>query len=93
MAGSKKHGQPGAVEINFREQIRSYERTLNFASSIAETNATIQSHLPPANELTAYYQSRPDMKALTLEKDLRRMRYILYTHKGKKITEPYQILD
>jgi hypothetical protein len=90
----KESHHDGTIEKNFREQIRSYERALHSVlSSQAEANATIQSHLPPANELTAYYQSRPEMKELTLEKDLHRLQYTLYTHEGKKITEADQILD
>ena len=83
-------------EANLRKQIRSYEEYLRSAASseAVEINQTICKALPSGSELKGYYQDRPEMKDLTLKTDLRRLKeFTVYTHEGKKITDPDQILE
>ena len=68
-------------------------RSASSCHAAAEANATIQRHLTPTHKLIAHYQSRSENKELTLEKDLHRLQYTLYTHDDKKITELEQIVD
>jgi len=82
-----------STEENFRRQIRDYEQALRSDSAVPDANATIVRSLPSADELSEYYQSRPDMKDLTLEKDLCRMQYTLYTREGQRLTSPEEILS
>jgi hypothetical protein len=76
---------------NLREEIRSYEKALRSESFLKEVDSSIQNQMSSADDLIDYYRSRPELKEYTLEKELHRMKYTLYTHDGKKITEADQI--
>jgi hypothetical protein len=77
---------------NLREEIRSFEEALRSESFMKEVDTSIQNQLSSA-DLINYYRSRPELKEYTIEKELHRMKYTLYTHDGKKITEADQIAN
>lgn len=77
---------------NLRDEIRSFEEALRSESFMKEVDTSIQNQLSSA-DLIDYYRSRPELKEYTIEKELHRMKYTLYTHDGKKITDADQIAN
>ncbi|CAJ1959842.1 unnamed protein product [Cylindrotheca closterium] len=71
-------------ELEFRDQIRSFEDDLASPDYINKLNTTIETRMSSCQESTEYYQSNPDLKEYTLEKELDRIPYTLITTDGKR---------
>jgi len=83
---------PSPLEQQKREEIRSLEYSLRSSSEndfLRRLNRAIRSL--PAEEFLQYCHDRPELKELTLEKELTRMRYVLFAPNGDKLTDPQQI--
>lgn len=71
-------------ELEFREQIRAFEDDLQSDDFLNKLNSTIAHRMASCKESTEYYQSNPDLKEYTLEKELDRMPYTVITTDGKR---------
>jgi len=82
---------PSPLEQQKRKEIRSLEYSLRSSENkfLQQLNVAIQSL--SAQEFLQYCQDQPELKELTLKKDLTRMQYTLYTPNGDKLTDPQQI--
>jgi hypothetical protein len=65
---------------------------------VSEMNKMVDDSIPSSEELKAYYESRPELTEYTIQKELHRMAYTVFTHKGKKLTvladiEAYQGIE
>jgi hypothetical protein len=82
-------------ELQKRREIRSFELALCSDSArssfLARLNASIRQTTKSAKEFLAYCESQPELKELTVTKELTRMNYTLYTPEGTKITDPQEI--
>ena len=78
-------------QISIREQIRKYEADLRSEFYVTELSKFMEESLPSSEELIAYYESRPELEEFTIEKELTRMSYTVYTHEGKKLTEASEV--
>jgi len=79
------------IELDMRNEIRNYARTLQAPEYKSTLNNTIQLQLPSAKSLTEYYESHPELTEYTMKKELSRMDYTVHTKDGKRITKPSQI--
>mmetsp|Transcript_110457 Transcript_110457/g.165304 ORF Transcript_110457/g.165304 Transcript_110457/m.165304 type:complete len:331 (-) Transcript_110457:88-1080(-) len=79
------------TEVNYQEQIRRYESDVRSTLFITEMNKLVEESLPSPEELRAYYESRPELTEYTIKKELHRMAYTVFTHDGKKLTDPAEI--
>lgn len=73
-------------------EIRVYEGLLNSLSFAEFLNALLSSKLTPSADLSQYYRERPELKEFTLETELPRLKYTVYTHTGRKLTQPDEIV-
>eukprot|EP00980_Cylindrotheca_fusiformis_P022191 scaffold9079_cov120-Cylindrotheca_fusiformis.AAC.6 len=72
-----------------QQEIRSFELALRSESFLALLNASIQTK--SAEDFFVYCKLKPELKNLTVTKELTRMNYTIYTPEGKKLTEPNEI--
>jgi hypothetical protein len=79
------------TETNFQEQIRRYESDVRSSVFVSEMNKMVDASIPSSEELKAYYLSRPELTEYTIQKELHRMAYTVFTHEGKKLTVPADI--
>jgi hypothetical protein len=79
------------TEANYQEQIRRYESDVRSNLFVTEMNKLVEESLPSSEELRAYYQSRPELTEYTIKKELHRMAYTVFTHDGRKLTDPAEI--
>eukprot|EP00526_Cylindrotheca_closterium_P015566 CAMPEP_0113609696 /NCGR_PEP_ID=MMETSP0017_2-20120614/4632_1 /TAXON_ID=2856 /ORGANISM="Cylindrotheca closterium" /LENGTH=246 /DNA_ID=CAMNT_0000518537 /DNA_START=380 /DNA_END=1120 /DNA_ORIENTATION=- /assembly_acc=CAM_ASM_000147 len=78
-----KHGC-SKKELEFREQIRGFEEDLLSNAFLTKLNTTIAHRMSSCKESTEYYESNPDLKEYTLEKELDRIPYTVITTDGKR---------
>jgi len=85
---------PPQLELQKRKEIRSFEYSLQPASVerfLQKLNLAIKSL--SAEEYLNYCQEQPELKELTLKKELTRMSYTLYTPDGTKLMDPQEIAN
>lgn len=78
-------------EFQKRREIRNFEWALRSDNFLARLNTSIQGK--SADEFLAYCESQPELKELTVTKDLTRMNYTIYTPEGAKLTDPQEIAE
>jgi hypothetical protein len=85
---------PSQVELQKRKEIRSLEYSLRSNGAerfLQRLNVAVQSL--SAEEFLKYCEGQPELKELTLKKELTRMAYTLYTPDGTKLTDPEKIAN
>jgi hypothetical protein len=93
----QKHSQESKrqkeLELQKQREIRSFERALHFDMNkfLAKSNVALTYNAPSANEFMEYCQSQPELKEITMEKDLNRMKYTIQTLEGTTLTDPNEI--
>jgi len=78
------HSGCSKKELDYREQIRSFERDLQSSAFLTKLNTTIAHRMSSCKECTEYYRNNPDLKEYTLEKELDRIPYTVITTDGKR---------
>ena len=76
-----------------RQQIRNYEDCIRSETFINDLNHCLHRSLPSATTMIQYYQNKSELQQYTMEKELRRMNYTVWTHTGKKLTTPKDITE
>lgn len=85
---------PSQLELQKRKEIRSFEHSLRSKGAdrfLQRLNVAIQSL--SAEEFLKYCQEQPELKELTLKRELTRMSYTLYATDGTKLTDPAEIAN
>ncbi|CAJ1959856.1 unnamed protein product [Cylindrotheca closterium] len=83
---------PSQLELQKRKEIRSLEYSLRSSGAerfLQRLNGATQSL--SAEEFLKYCEGQPELKELTLKKELTRMQYTLYTPDGIKLTDSKEI--
>eukprot|EP00526_Cylindrotheca_closterium_P017611 CAMPEP_0113615270 /NCGR_PEP_ID=MMETSP0017_2-20120614/7613_1 /TAXON_ID=2856 /ORGANISM="Cylindrotheca closterium" /LENGTH=292 /DNA_ID=CAMNT_0000524499 /DNA_START=110 /DNA_END=988 /DNA_ORIENTATION=- /assembly_acc=CAM_ASM_000147 len=86
--------RPSELELQKRKEIRSLEYSLRSSGAerfLQRLNVATQSL--SSEEFLKYCQERPELKELTVKKELTRMQYTLYTPDGTKLTDPEEIAN
>eukprot|EP00934_Nitzschia_sp_Nitz4_P007657 Nitzschia sp. Nitz4//scaffold26_size159584//67014//68099//NITZ4_002488-RA/size159584-processed-gene-0.71-mRNA-1//-1//CDS//3329545073//7647//frame0 len=92
-SSSRGDESPQEAKARILQEIRSFQQTLADPAFVSELNQLVASKLTSARELTLYYQERPELRDFTLETELPRMQYTVFTHDGIKLTEPTEIIS
>jgi len=83
---------PSQLEMQKRKDIRSLEYSLRSEGVLLQRlNVAVQSL--SAEDFLKYCQEQPELKELTLRKELTRMAYTLYTPDGTKLTDAGEIAN
>jgi len=83
------------LELQKRKEIRSLEYSLRSSGGdrfLQRLNVACQQSLS-SEEFLKYCQEQPELKELTLKKELTRMNYTVYTPDGTKLTDPEEIAN
>ncbi|KAL3928989.1 MAG: hypothetical protein SGBAC_012405 [Bacillariaceae sp.] len=84
---------PSELELQKRKEIRSLEYSLRSSGAerfLQRLNVACQQSLS-SKEFLKYCQEHPELKELTLKKELTRMNYTVYTPDGTKLTDPEEV--
>mmetsp|Transcript_13623 Transcript_13623/g.20740 ORF Transcript_13623/g.20740 Transcript_13623/m.20740 type:complete len:214 (-) Transcript_13623:133-774(-) len=79
------------MESHLDKQIQKYQSALRSRKYIYELNRSIHTTIPSAESLTEYYQSHPELADYTIDKELPRMKYTVWTREGTKLIHPSDI--